>query len=225
VSELEIFTGLLIASLILMIWSVLYRENVFYRIAEHLAIGSFLGYNVFQALNTMYEKTFIPLFRTPDWSIILVAMLGFLLWLRLVPQLSWISRWSLAVLAGVSMGVGARGALSAQLVGQTNMASWIVPGDLAATIGTIVLGLFAIGCIFYFVYTYKPKGPLVYVTHIGRLALMVTFGVVMGTYLMANIAYPIGQLPNLVTWPGYILTAIAVVLIIADIVRQPRKAQ
>jgi len=223
-AELEVFTGLLTSSLILMIWSVLYKENRFFRFAEHLSLGSFLGYTVYMALDTMYNKTLVPLVMTGGWSNILVTVFGIMLWLRLVPELRWISRWPLAVLAGISMGVGTRGALSAQLIGQTAM-EVIVPGDVMASIGNIVLAIFTIGTIVYFIYTREQRGPQKWLSQIGRLALMVTFGTVMGTFLMGNLAYPIGQIPQLVTWPGYLMSAVAVVLIAIDVFRtQQEKA-
>jgi hypothetical protein len=220
-SELDVFTALLTASLILMIWGVMYKENKFYRIAEHLALGSFLGYTVYIAWDTLYNKTLVPLVTVGGWSYILVTIFGIMLWMRLVPRIGWIARWPLAVLAGIAMGVGTRGAVSAQLIGQTVVQ--ILSPDPATTIGNIVLVVFTIGTVVFFLYTREQKGPQRWVAQIGRLALMVTFGVVMGTFLMGNLAFPIGQMPDLVTWPGYLITAIAMILIAVDVVRGRQK--
>jgi hypothetical protein len=216
----DIILGLFTATIVVMVWSILYRESIFYRIIEHAYTGVTFGYLGYRALDTLYTKTFIPLTQTWSLSYILVTLFGIILCLRLIPQLRWLARWSLAVLTGVSIGLGARGALSAQIIKQTNLPSFWVPGDLSTSIGNIVLFLFTLGCLVYFIYTREHKGAQGAISQIGRLSLMVTFGVVMGTFYSANVAMPISQIPKLVTYPGYFITIIAAILIAYDYYRQ-----
>lgn len=216
----EIFLSLFTASIVVMVWSILYRETIFFRIIEHAYLGVTFGYLGYQALNTVYTKTLIPLSREWSLSYILVTIFGILLCLRLIPQLRWISRWSLALLTGISIGVGAKGALSAQIIKQTSLPSFVVPGDPLTSLGNIVLFVFTIGCLVYFIYTREHKGAQGVFSKIGRLALMVTFGVVMGTFYSANVAMPISQIPKLVTYPGYYVSIIAIILIVVDVYRQ-----
>jgi hypothetical protein len=225
IKMLEVFTELLTATLIVMIWSVLYRENIFYRIAEHIAIGSFFGYTLYMGLKTLYTKTFLPMIATGDLNLILVTMFGIMMWMRLIPspKLVWISRISLSLLAGISIGIGIRGAISAQIIKQTIMGSWIVIGDIPTSINNIITTLFAFSTLVYFIYTREHKGVQGAIAKVGRIAIMVCFGAILGTFLMGNTAFSIGQIPKLVTGIGIYVSAVAVMLIIIDIFWQERK--
>ena len=221
----DVFTDLLTATLIVSIWSILYRENIFYRIAEHVAIGSFFGYTLYMGLNTLYNKTLIPMISTGDPSLILVTIIGLLFWTRLIPiqQVKWVGRIPLATLTGISMGIGIRGAISAQIIKQTQIGSWIVPGNALASINNIIVGVFAFSTLIYFIYTREHKGVQGVVSKIGRIALMFCFGAILGTFLMGNTAFSIGQIPNLVKGNGVYVSIVAIILIVIDIFWQRGK--
>jgi len=224
-TELEIFTQLLTASLIIMVWSFLYRENVFYRIAEHLAIGSFFGYILYMSLKTLYDKTLVPLAATWAPDLVLVTIIGILMWTRLVPKLVWPSRISISVLAGISMAVAVTGAVSGQIIGQIRpMGSW-AGQDLMTNVNNIISAVAAFTSLAFFTYTKEHKGVLRVVSRIGRTFIMVCFGAILGTFLMGNLAFSIGQIPSLVTGYGVYVSVAGIILIMADLILSKRKME
>jgi hypothetical protein len=218
---IEVFTELLVTTLILMCWSLLYRENVFYRIAENLTVGCFFGYTLYFGLRTLYEKTFIPLCATGDPSLIIVTVLGIILLLRLVPKVKWVSRLSIAAMTGIAMAIGIRGAISAQIIKQVTMESWAT-GDILTITNNIIVAVFAFSTIMYFIFTREHRGAQGVIARIGRIALMVLFGAILGTFFMANISFAIAQIPTLVTGVGVYLSMIAIILIVLDAWRRRR---
>lgn len=112
----KLLTDILVASLVVMLWSLVYKENVFSRVAENIAVGTTLGYTFFVGLNTLYSKTFIPLVTKWPYDLLLVTILGFMMLTRLIPKFVWPGRISVSVLAGITMAVAVQGAISSQIV-------------------------------------------------------------------------------------------------------------
>lgn len=219
---IEVFTEILTATLIIMVWSFLYRENIFYRIAEHIAVGSFFGYTLYMGIRALYDKTFTPLISTGNPALAIVTFFGILMWLRLIPKIRWISRIPIALLAGISMGVAVRGAISKQIIAQAKMGSWIA-GDIMTSINNIIVSVFTVCVLLYFIYSREHTGPLGVIAKIGRYAMMIAFGAILGTFLMGNTAFSIGQIPKLVSGYGMYVSIIAVVLIVIDFWKQRGK--
>lgn len=95
----------------LAIFSFLYRENAVYRLAEHLMLGTSIGYAVAAAITDLLRNTWwIPMldgFNAGDFGAIffgLSALFVGLLWYGLFhPKTVWLSR----IVMGVVMGAGA----------------------------------------------------------------------------------------------------------------------
>ncbi len=103
------------------IFSFLYKDNAFYKAAEHimvgLAMGYFTVYEVFQVLEPrLWDKLVHAkltsedvLFGSPVLFRIFLLVptaLGLLMLLRLFPKVAWISRWPMAILIGSGVGLG-----------------------------------------------------------------------------------------------------------------------
>jgi hypothetical protein len=121
------------------------------------------------------------------------------------------------------MSVALTGAISSQIIGQVRqMGSWLGP-NLMPDISSIISGLAAITTITFFLYTFEHKGILGGIAKTGRIFIMCAFGAIMGTFLMGNLATSIAQIPNLVTGYGTYVTAVAVLLIMIDVLSSRRK--
>lgn len=105
------------AILTLMIFSFLYKDNAFYKFAEHLFVGISAAYWMVQGFwSTLIPNLLGKLF--PTWSsrtfpaagidpgvpaephYWIAAVLGVFMLARLVPRISWLSRWALAFIVG-----------------------------------------------------------------------------------------------------------------------------
>jgi hypothetical protein len=110
------------AFLTLCIFSFLYRDNPFYRFAEHLTVGVSAGYWIAILYHTSLTDLWTePLFRSVrnmlqpggsfagEAAMVLVNVapgaIGLLMFSRFFKKTSWISRWPIAFYLGISAGV------------------------------------------------------------------------------------------------------------------------
>ncbi|UCD93502.1 MAG: hypothetical protein JSU69_06935, partial [Candidatus Zixiibacteriota bacterium] len=103
------------AFLTLCIFSFLYKDNPFYKFAEHLVVGVSAGYfviilwhnglqpNLFDQLSDG-NFYFLWLNSAKPWYLI-PAILGVMMWTRFSRKYSWVSRWPIALYMGIATGV------------------------------------------------------------------------------------------------------------------------
>jgi len=216
----------LAAFLTLCIFSFLYKDNPFYRFAEHLFVGVSAGYyiilnfwtviipNLWEPLTrTVANATgpagapslFLP--RLGDYRIFLAipGILGLLLFSRLFGKIGWLSRWALAVIIGVYAGIRTTGAAQADFVAQVQgslQPLWIA-GDLGASLNAIVFAVGLITSLLFFFYSREHKGGLGVASKLGVFFLMVSFGAGYGYTVMSRISLLIGRFQFLLEdWLG-----------------------
>jgi hypothetical protein len=210
------------ATAFVMAWSLLYRENFAFRVAENLTIGLFLGFTVYTGLTVIWSRVIMSF---SDYSagtitgtalimVIIATILGILTWARLYEPTMWISRWPLAVLTGLGTAVAVTGAVEAQIVKNLAMPDWTAGG--LDTINAIIITVGVLSTLSYFLFTQKQEGPLYVSSFIGRVTMMIAFGTMLGLFLMSNIAFATGQIIALMAWPGIIVSIIACAAIIYD---------
>ncbi|MFH0802234.1 MAG: hypothetical protein V2A78_07600 [bacterium] len=123
--------GLWIAGfLTLFIFSFLYRDNPFYKFAEHLYVGVSAGYmmsvdfwnvlkpNLIDRLATAVSSAVSGRIFTKECLYLIPAVLGILMLSRLFPKIGWISRWPLAFIVGVTAGINIVYSMQAQILKQ-----------------------------------------------------------------------------------------------------------
>jgi hypothetical protein len=219
----EYLIPLMWATAFVMAWSLLYRENFAFRVAENLTIGLFLGFTVYTGLNVIWSRVIMAYSDFSAGSIsgialismYIAAFLGVLTWARLYEPTQWLARWPLAVLTGLGTGIAVRGAVEAQLVEQLVMPNWAAGG--LETINSILIAVGTLTVLSYFLFTQKQEGPLYVSSFIGRVFMMVAFGTMLGLFVMSNIAFAVGQMQTLMAWPGIIVSIIAVAAIAYDL--------
>ena len=212
-THLEVWVA---AFLTLCIFSFLYKDNPFYRFAEHLFVGVSAGYYIILNFWTVIvPNLWEPLTRTfhnaggaagmkslilpslGDYRIFLAipGILGVLLFTRLFGKIGWLSRWALAVIIGVYAGIRTTGAAQADFVAQVQGSLkplWIA-GDLGGTVNAIIFAVGLIASLLYFFYSREHKGGLGVVSKLGIFFLMVSFGAGYGYTVMSRISLLIGR--------------------------------
>jgi len=203
--------GIIIAGLLtLMMYSFLYRDNVFYKFGEHLYVGISVGYFV----NITYWQVFRPLFIIPafyqrEWILLIPFVLGMMLLSRFIRQISWVSRTPMAMLLGYGAGLGIPAILNANILKQvqtTIIQLWV---DVPAEGGlsglwwwdtfSIWLVFAAVLCVlFYFYFSIEHKGIVGKLGTIGIWFVMISFGAAFGYTVMARISLLIGRVQFLV---------------------------
>lgn len=197
------------AFLTLAIFSFLYRDNVFYKLAEAVFIGVSAAYwmvvsfwtvlvpNLFAKLlpeeaNAWAMPGLSPI-RDPHWYVSLVPLiLGVMLLWRLAPRGTWIARWPLAFIIGTTAGLRLVHFLQADFLSQIRASVPEFGFGPEDSSGRVVEDLLTVACtlaaLSYFVFSIEHKGPLGRVTRVGVWILMITFGAAFANTVMARIA-------------------------------------
>ncbi len=200
------------AILTLAIFSFLYRENPFYRIAEHLYVGLANGYAItFYWHRILVPSLFDPVSRSPQfWTklyLIAIAIIGALYFTRFIPKVSWLVRIPIAIVLGYSSGATIPRAVDAEIIQQlratiitrAHFAHW----DTAAWAILIFVGVIA--TVSYFFFSAERRGALKPISYLGIIFIMVGFGASFGYTVMARISLFIGRLQFLLgDWLGLI---------------------
>lgn len=187
--EMEIGT-LIAVFLTLCIFSFLYKDNPFYKFAEHLLVGISVGYFLVTAMNTTVSPKLIsPLFRQGNLIYLIPGVLGFLMFTRFSARLSWLSRISLALVIGAGAGVSIPAVMQAQIMAQmkASMVSF-------ASINGLIIVLAISTTLIYFFFSKEHKGWFGGAAKIGTWFLMIFFGATFGYTVMSRISLLIGRM-------------------------------
>lgn len=186
----------------LCIFSFLYRDNFFYKLAEHIFVGISAGYGVaLQWQNVLVPNLIKPLFFEPRplldkerLLLIIPFILSALLFTRLFPKISWLSRWALALLIGIFSGAAIIGFGSGDLILQIN--ANLLPlktNSFLTTFNNLILTIGLITCLLYFFYSKEHKGGFGFIARVGIYFLMISFGASFGYTVMSRMSLLIGR--------------------------------
>jgi len=195
----------------LAIFSFLYRDNVFFKIAESVMVGVSAGWAM---ASPGFWDTLVPKLAAklaPDtireWALprmepaepslvyLVPLALGIMLLWRLAPRGGWIARWPLAFIVGTFAGIKLTNYLDADFVNQIR--STIIPLVVFAQSGQLdfwgslrnvglVFGVLA--CLTYFFFSLEHRGIAGRVARIGVWYLMITFGASFAFTVMGRVA-------------------------------------
>lgn len=202
----------------LAVFSFLYRENRFFRFAEHILLGLGIGYGV----ATTISEILIPKWWAPmaaGWSSgrwgavalgVVAAALG-LMWYGLYHRRAvWISR----LVMGLTIGAGAGLAFKAEVNDKlpqviASFKSPYVPAAEATTynnsLNNIVFLVVLVSVLAYFFFSVEQKHPAMRASaRTGRVFLLVTFGVFFGNTIMTRLSVFIERIWFLLArWLGF----------------------
>jgi hypothetical protein len=197
--------GILVAAgLTLALYSFLYRDNPFFKAAEHVYVGVGLGYQIvtvwFQILKPDLYKGLIRYWvrhgwlgenvARPNYVLIVPLVLGLMLLARFFPKVSWLSRWSFAFIVGFGSGVAIPATIKNVLLPQ--VADTVSPknfaGDGFLLFSTIVILLGVISVLIYFFFSVEHRGAFGLVSRLGVWFLMISFGASFGYTVMGRMA-------------------------------------
>lgn len=106
------------AFLTICIFSFLFKDNPFYRFAEHFFIGVTAGYYVaFYSLTILKPKLFDRLF-SGELILLVTLTLGLMTFGKLTKRYKWTSRWPIAFVVGCTVGLAIVSKLQANVVDQ-----------------------------------------------------------------------------------------------------------
>lgn len=184
----------------LAIFSFLYKDNPAYRFAEHLLVGVSMGY----ALPLVYKNAFEPyvlqrLFIEHKWIYLIPCGFGLLYSFRFSRNLSWLSRYPIAIGMG-AVGMGVTMSMNSMVLVQVRQA--MIP---IQNFNVFLVFLGTITVLFYFFFSKAHTGLYGKFSRIGIWYMMIGFGASFGFTVMARISLLIGRLQFLAdTFKGWI---------------------
>ena len=189
------------ALLTLCIFSFLYRDNPFYRFAEHLFVGVSVGYGIVLTIH----QGFIPFAWKPiaqavtqqQWIGLLRLIpigIGALFFARLAPTHGWLIRYPIAILIGVGSGLAIPNVMRADIFQQVHGTlapfAQIHAGELEPfqIFGVVLMLIGVMSTLTYFFFSVEHRGVVGGVSKIGIVFLMIGFGSAFGNTVMGRVS-------------------------------------
>ncbi|MEN3043620.1 MAG: hypothetical protein ABDH37_00180 [Candidatus Hydrothermales bacterium] len=199
------------AGLTLAIFSFLYKDNPFYKIAEHIYVGSAAAFwflylwffdidpKIIAPFRSLYkEHGFLKMFShlSPEhWILLIPITLSVFMLLRFIPPTAWISRWSIAFLVGMAAGLGITGALQGYIIPQTEATLLpIYTGNLFTSFNNLIIVIATISTLIYFFFSREQRGIIGIFAKVGITFIMIAFGASFGYTVMARVSLLIGRI-------------------------------
>ena len=200
--------------LTLFMLSFLYKDNPFFKFGEHLYLGISNGYWIVYVFQNVIkpelfgriapELIFDPVEQSelfaddPEYIFIVPGLLGLFLLLRLIPAISWVSRWSLAFYIGWGAGVAIPTYMATYLLVQASATFNPLFGSQQGVpyseyVNNLLIFVGVLSALIYFFFSVEHKGAIGTISKIGIWTLMLAFGASFGSTVMARVSLFIGR--------------------------------
>jgi hypothetical protein len=237
---LDLLTAGIGAALTIWLFSFAFKDNLLYKLAEHLFVGVSAGYSWSLALDSIMKTGIVPL-QKGDATLIIPMLIGLLFFTKYIHTYSWVARFGPAFVLGIGLGVAVSTSPESFVLRQiaaSFLPLWI-PTDPVMTVTNILMTLIVLGGLTYFVFTLvpgirggKPSSAGSAVTRgykllmmIGIYGMMVGFGASFAATIVTRVAFLIGRLLDLLAAPeASVIAFILVILAIGYAYRTERKA-
>jgi hypothetical protein len=189
--------------LTLCIYSFLYKDNPFFKFAEHL----FVGVSVGLLLANTFHQVFLPYIYNPlksavtagqykEFVILIPALMGIMMFSRFIPKYGWMVRWPFAFLMGYSAGVRIPVIMQADIFQQIRGTAepFASTDSVWPIINSSLVMLGVICTLVYFFFSKEHKGVTGGLSEIGIIFLMIGFGASFGYTVMARVSLLIGRI-------------------------------
>lgn len=184
---LGLWAGLL---LMIFIYSYpLYKENAFYRFAEHTFVASALAIGIIVNLQSLQQVVVTPIESGDPIRIVLIIIpiiLGFVMYTLLIPSKRWVSRYPIALLVGSTIGLSLASGIQPNIISQI-ISTITTPKAGAQAVDWFTFVWVAVGTICasaYFLLTYEHTGGVKPVTLLGRYFIMIGLGAYFGNTVL-----------------------------------------
>lgn len=196
------------AVLTLFIFSFLYKENPFYRFAEHLFVGIANGYSITFTWHRILVPALIdPVSHGQRLWLIAVAFIGALYFTRFIPKISWLVRIPIALVLGYYSGAYIPREIDAGIIEQTR-ATVLTRASFSnwqQGLWAVLILIGVVATVSYFFFSRERKGIIKPLSYIGIVFIMLGFGASFGYSVMARISLFIGRIQFLMRdWLGLI---------------------
>lgn len=217
--------GIWVAALLTFaILSLIFKENPFYRLAEHIFVGVSAGYGIINTLQQaiwpqiqnglldtkymIYKFGEIYLFGQKvaflswgQFAVIVGVILGLLILTKLeifgyiAPNLRWLALYPLAYTIGIYTGIGLTATLQGFIIPQIRATFLPLWGESFWTVfSNWVFFVGVITSILYFFFSTEHKGIMKPIVRLGIVFIMIAFGASFGYTVMGRISLLLGRI-------------------------------
>lgn len=183
------------------IYSILYRENFWFRIAESMYLGVAVGYGVafdLRYLRTQWEGRWSA--SGPMMILYALSILIGLLWyFRFARPYFYLYRIPLAIIVGTGIGMALKTVVFSQfldqIVAQASVPFWVA-GDALGTVNNLLVIIMVPSVLLYFWFTgggRRDRGPMMVIDRIARYTMMAGFGSAYGYTVLTRYSLFIGR--------------------------------
>lgn len=180
------------------LYSFLYRDNPFYKFAEHLFVGMSAGYwviyNIENVLIPNWWQNMVPAEGGFNWVWVIPGIFALFMLARIVPKTAGLSRLALGMIIGTGAG------LNMVSFFQTNAMSQVKGTIISVATGSawdifssVVLVVGVVSGLVYFFFSKAHTGIVGKTANVGITILMVAFGASFGYTIMARLSLLIGR--------------------------------
>jgi hypothetical protein len=183
----------------LALYSVLYRENRVYRTAEHVFIGLATGYGAYQIWSQiLYPKWWAPMLDQGHWPWALALVCGALYYTIYAKRYAWMSRLIMLTMMGFEAGLQFKkwAGLYVDQIGSSFVPIFYQPRRPPYVhMDSVLFIVILVAVMTYFLFSFEHKRPAIRNTaSLGRWLMMLAFGAIFGSTVMARMSLFIGRL-------------------------------
>jgi hypothetical protein len=178
------------AILTLAVFSLLYKENVVYRYAEHIFLGVATGYGVVVAWKEVLQpKWYKPMMEGGVWPWMFALVAG-LSWYTIYSRTyEWTSRLLIGAFMGLAAGETFRAFGTLYMPQITSSFKPLITQSIGESINNVVVFITLITVLSYFFFAFRYEHKALKVSsQTGRYLLMIAFGAIFGSTVMARLS-------------------------------------
>jgi len=135
-----------------------------------------------------------------QWFFVPAIILGFMMWFRVHPKYSYISRLPIAFTMGLSLGWGLRTGIFTSFIipiRATITKLWIPEYGATYLLARTTIAVCVITMMSFFIYTTEIKGPHLWSATIGEYAMYIAFGAAVAQTFMGRLGLFVGHMQDI----------------------------
>lgn len=180
----------------LAIYSMLYKENPAYRLAEHIFIGAAAGYSVYYAWTQVLKPLWLDRIIEGQWYWIFALIAGSMFYFIYSQRYVWISRIIFGALLGLIAGVAFKGFAGINIDRIYASFKPIYRAGMTAgdSLNNLLFIIVLLTVMAYFIFSFEHRNRATRIpAQMGRWFLMFAFGAMFGSTVMARMSLLIGR--------------------------------
>jgi len=202
------------------IYSVAFRDNAFFKFAEHTFVGAAAGNSIAYGVDNVLRYGWMPYTKGAILYAV-VFLLGIILYARYHKKYFWLSRFPLAIMVGIGIGLSMRAVVTAEFIDQirSTAALKVIGVDAWTAFSNLLFIIIVLSVVYFLVFTFAGmhKGKLGIISRFARYGMMAAFGYSFGNTVLSRFNMIFGRLDFLMaSWlplPGA-MVALPIVLIV-----------